>query len=230
MKRIERLKQEIVNMVSHDLRSPLTSLSVMFELFEMGALGSLNEHGERKVRGAREEIVRMVSIVNDLLDIEKFESGAFELDCKPEPVELIVQSAVGAMLSKAEKRGIAIERVDCFGTVFCDKPRIVRVLVNLLDNAIKFSPANSRILVSARELANATEIRVADGGRGIAAEKLQIIFERFKQSERLDEIEKEGSGLGLAICKAIVESHKGTISVHSVVNRGSEFSIVLPFQ
>jgi PAS domain S-box-containing protein len=227
-KKLERLKAEVVAMISHDLRSPLTGLMAIFEMLKFGALGELNKLGEQRVASADRIVSTLVSMINDLLDIEKLESGMFELDCKTWPVHDLMGRAVETVSGNAEPRGISFLVEDTKISIYCDRERIERILVNLLDNAIKFSSDNRAISVFAKELPDAIELSVIDNGRGIPSDKLETIFERFKQSDPTDSREKKGSGLGLAICKAIVEAHHGTIGAESNLGAGSKFWFRLP--
>jgi PAS domain S-box-containing protein len=227
-KKLERLKAEVVAMISHDLRSPLTGLMGIFEMLKFGALGQLNKIGEQRIASADRIVSTLVSMINDLLDIEKMESGMFELDCKTWTLHELIVHSVEMVTGNAEPRGISFLVEETKLSAYCDRERIERVLTNLLDNAIKFSSDNSAISVIAKELPDVIEISVIDNGRGIAGDKLETIFERFKQTDPTDNREKKGSGLGLAICKAIVEAHHGTIGAQSNLGAGSKFWFRLP--
>jgi PAS domain S-box-containing protein len=227
-KRIERMRQDVVAMVSHDLRAPLTNLTVLLNLLELGTLGQLNERGLKNVEKAQYQITRLVSMISDLLDMEKFEAGAFELNYGLASSAEFIQRSVDAVQSQAEQRHIVIvaegEDVD----VWCDQERVVRTLVNLLHNAIKFSQDESRIVVKCEPSDGGVRISVADQGKGIPRDRLEAIFERFKQVKGDDGGEQPSSGLGLAICKAIVEAHHGQIAVDSELGKGSTFWFTLP--
>lgn len=227
-KRLERMKQEVVAMVSHDLRSPLTSIQAMFDLLEAGILGQLNEKGEDKIRRSSASLNRLISMINDLLDMEKLESGMFELDLDNVSFATLAAHAVEAVQTSAEQKKIELQVDKSEAIVYCDGDRIVRVLINFLSNAIKFSPANSTIKLGISQRENAVQLEVIDQGKGIPADKLETVFERFKQVERADETTKGGSGLGLAICKAIIDAHHGAIGATSEIGHGSTFWIRLP--
>jgi PAS domain S-box-containing protein len=227
-KRIEKLKQEVIAMVGHDLRAPLTSLKATLSMFELGTMGELTEAGKKRILAADAVIDRMVLIINDLLDIDKFQSGAIPLKCSHVPIQELIARAFESVRGNAEAKQIRINIEQTDLTLWCDAPRIVRVLINLLDNAIKFSPQQSKIEISLQESDEYTTLSVLDYGRGISADKVGMVFERFKQLDRSDEFEKGGSGLGLAICKAIVEAHQGSIGVESTEGAGSRFWFKLP--
>lgn len=227
-KKIEKLKQEVIAMVGHDLRAPLTSLKATLSMLELGTMGNLTEDGKKRIAAADAVIDRMVLIINDLLDIDKFQSGAIPLSCSHVLVDDLTARAFESVRGNAEAKQIRIDIEQTDLRLWCDAPRIVRVLINLLDNAVKFSPRQSKIEVSLEESDEFITLSVLDYGRGITADKIGMIFERFKQLDRSDEFEKGGSGLGLAICKAIVEAHQGTIGVESAEGKGSRFWFKLP--
>lgn len=227
-KRLERMKQEVVAMVSHDLRSPLTSIQAMFDLLEAGALGQLNDKGEDKIRRSSASLNRLISMINDLLDMEKLESGMFELELTDVDFRTLAAHALEAVQISAEQKKIQLQVDKSEAKVYCDGDRIVRVLINFLSNSIKFSPENSTVRLAISQIDHAMQIDVVDQGKGIPSDKLETIFERFKQVERADETTKGGSGLGLAICKAIVEAHHGSIGAASEIGQGSTFWIRLP--
>lgn len=227
-KRLERMKQEVVAMVSHDLRSPLTSIQAMFDLLEAGVLGELNDKGEDKIRRSSASLNRLISMINDLLDMEKLESGMFELHLAEVPFSTLAAHAREAIHSSAEQRKIDIKTSASQAAVYCDGDRIVRVLINFLSNAIKFSPEGATVMMEVSQIGDSIQIDVIDRGKGIPTDQLETIFERFKQVERDDELTKGGSGLGLAICKAIVEAHNGAIGATSQIGEGSTFWIRLP--
>jgi PAS domain S-box-containing protein len=228
-KQLERLKQEVVAMVSHDLRSPLTAMQSLLELLQAGVLGQLNEKGIRKIEMASQVLQRLISMINDLLDMERLEAGMFDLEMRHRELYKLVECSFDAVRTMADTNSIELKWDADEVFVYCDEDRIIRVLVNLLSNAIKFSPAGSQVTVSASADEEWVEVRVSDHGRGIPAEKLKAIFERYKQIDRTDE-KVGGSGLGLAICKAIVDAHKGTSGVESVLGEGSTFWFKLPMR
>lgn len=238
-KRVERLKQEVLSMVSHDLRAPLTALDMGLSLLQTGNCGELNAEGNDVLAKSRNSLSRLISMINDLLDMEKLESGVLELSYSHENLARLVDEALEALVSLAEARGIAFQCDTPDLMLDVDRIKIVSVLLNLLSNAIKFSPEDSVIkieIVKTDKLDAATncmlpwgvEIRVIDQGRGVPLEKRELIFERFKQSERSDESELKGAGLGLAICKAIVQAHGGEIGVSANDTAGSCFWFKLP--
>ncbi len=222
-KEMERLKQEFVAMVSHDLRTPLTSIGAALELISTGCYGQLSERGEEILETAESNIQRLIALINDLLDVEKMESGKLEMLFSQTDMALVFERCLQALLGFAQQHGVALKVEPGAPEAFADADRLVQVLVNLVSNAVKFSPSGSAVTLSARTRDDLVEVRVADKGRGIPEKFQAAIFDRFQQVETADATKKGGSGLGLAICKAIVEGHGGTIGVESKEGSGSTF-------
>jgi PAS domain S-box-containing protein len=228
-KRLERMKQEFVAMVSHDLRTPLGALRLTLENLESGAYGTLAENGLLAVKRSDSELARLIRMINMLLDYEKMESGEFELDVSDHCIDDAVNNAITAVRLLAEARRITLKYVERHERATFDLDKIVQVLINLLSNSIKYSPQNSTIQVfSQLDQSGVLHLSVIDQGRGIPAEHQQRIFERYRQVEREDNSKKGGVGLGLAICKLIVEKHGGQIGVDSEAGKGSTFWLALP--
>ncbi len=225
--RLEKLKKEFVEMVSHDLRTPLSNLVIFLEAITMGFH---QKWTDEKLRGNAErnfeEVSRLIRLINKLLEMDKLESG-FD---KPEFVRLMlsdaVESAVNAVNATASKRGIKFERDVPDSMILADSDQLAQILINLLGNAVKFSPDNGTITIRGIEEPEAVEIRICDQGPGVPEELREHIFERFGQVKSAKS--KEGTGLGLAICKALVEAHGGTLGVTAEMGVGSEFWFRIP--
>lgn len=227
-KNIERMKQEFVSLISHDMRSPLSSIQGALHFLQNGALGTLNEKGKSIVSRAERTTNQVLRLINDLLDIDKIEEGKFSLNLEDCQLDEILKQASDAVSGIAEQKKITIELPQA-GTYICvDSDQILRVLVNLLSNAIKFSLDEGSIKVEIEEKIGALEIRIRDQGRGIPMIDQQRIFDRFQQVDIPDAAVKGGSGLGLAICKAIIEMHGGSIGVNSEIGKGSVFYFQIP--
>lgn len=227
-KRSERLRQEVVQMVSHDLRTPLTSIRGILETLESGSLGQLNERGKKLVGLADQSSLRMLSLIRDLLEIEKMEAGMLELHKMQVPIDSIIEQSIATVQPIANQRQVNLVGAHNSSAIFADGERIIQVLVNLITNAVKFSPKNSTVRVSATTTPENIEFSVVDEGRGIPASSISTIFERFRQVQESDSKNEGGAGLGLAICKALVELHGGDITVTSVGGKGSTFSFRIP--
>ncbi|MGH9550028.1 MAG: sensor histidine kinase, partial [Terriglobales bacterium] len=214
----------VMAMVSHDLRTPLTSIAGSLSLVTAGATGKVNDETLSVLRTAEEESERVTRLITDLLDMEKIDAGKMELDIVPVPLLAIVNRSIAAVSHLAAQSSIQLAVDVPPDQVWADSERLIQVLINLLANAIKFTPADGHVAVNAGAIdENTVEVRVVDDGRGIPKEHIGAIFERFHQVERDDAKVKGGTGLGLPICKQIIESHGGTIGATSAPGSGSTF-------
>jgi PAS domain S-box-containing protein len=224
----ERAKEEFVSIVGHELRTPLTSIRGSLGLLDGGLLGELPEDAKSMVALAVNNTDRLVRLVNDILDIERMDSGHLPLERTPVGVAGLVRQSVQALQGSAEDAGVQL-RSDVDELAVCaDADRIVQTLVNLLGNAIKFSPRESFVTVAVSRGDGCARFSVTDCGRGIPADQLDSIFERFNQVDASDAREKGGSGLGLAIARGIVQSHGGHLWAESTPGEGSTFCFTLP--
>jgi PAS domain S-box-containing protein len=226
---MERLKREFVSTVSHELRTPLTAIRGSLTLLAVGALGKMGDQADKVVKIAERNCLRLINLINDLLDIEKLEAGKLEMVFEDTGVGNIIERSVDSVRAFAEQYGVKIETDKAPETkVRADADRIVQVLVNLLSNAIKYSPRDGVVNVKVEQLASSMRVSIIDHGRGIPPEFIDKVFERFEQVETMDSKKKGGTGLGLAICRAIVEQHHGRIAVESEVGKGSTFWFEIP--
>lgn len=227
---MEKLKRDFVSTVSHELRTPLTSIRGSLTLLATGALGPMAEQAMRAVKIAERNCFRLINLINDLLDIEKLESGKMEMVFEQVSLQSVFDRAIECVRSFADQYGIEIKiKMDRDYNICADGDRLVQALVNLLSNACKYSPRDESILLTAAEEDfHHVKIEVTDFGRGIPKDAITTIFERFQQVETADAKRKGGTGLGLAICKAIIERHNGTIEVESELGKGSTFRFKLP--
>ncbi len=227
-KATERLQQHVVHMVSHDLKTPLNAISNFHELLENGVYGNLELKSLDQIKRAKRSTERMLTLIRDLLDVERMKAGMLELELQPVNIDEVIQQSIESVESLAEKDSISVVTSATHLTVFADPARLVQIIVNLLSNAIKFSPKNSKIHITVKRDKEYTVLLVADEGRGIPEELQKTIFDRFSQIRSSDATVHGGSGLGLAICKALIELHGGDISVTSAVGKGSVFQCRIP--
>lgn len=223
----EQFKQELLAMVSHDLRSPLTSVQGVMTLLARGMYGQLTDTGEKRVRVAEQSLARLIHLVDDILDLERMEAGKLQFNVERTPLSSIIDRSIESVYDFAQASQIRIEATPTELDVDADEDRLTQVIVNLLSNAIKFSPKNSVIKVEAEAGRDHVEVRVNDQGPGIPADQQEGIFQRFHQVDSTASNHK-GTGLGLAICKAIIEGHEGAMGVRSEVGHGSSFWFRIP--
>lgn len=225
---VERMKNEFIAVVSHELRTPLTSMYGSLKLLDSGLLNHQPEKEQRLLTIAVDSTDRLMRLVNDILDIERIESGTVQMVKAVWKVSELMAKAVDVVQPLADKAAITLNVSDLGGSVWVDADRMIQTFTNLLGNAIKFSPRGSTIWFSGSKQAGQMLFQIRDRGRGIPADKLGIIFERFQQVDGSDTRNGEGTGLGLAICRSIIQQHGGHIWVESVLGEGSTFSCVLP--
>jgi len=229
-KRAETMKSEFVSTVSHELRTPLTSIMGVLGLVRSGRYGDLSEKARQLLDIAQSSGDRLVRLINDLLDIEKVESGKIEMAPRRQPVSLLVERALEECWSDPGRSGVSVKFLDDsdMADVDADSDRFIQVLTNLLSNAAKFSPDGGEIAVRAVRAGGQVRVTVADEGPGIPDDQFERIFDRFTQVDASDTRAKGGTGLGLAISKAIMNAHGGSISVSNRPEGGACFEIELP--
>jgi len=226
---LDAMKTEFVSMVSHELRTPLTSIRGSLGLIEGGVVGDVSAKVREMIAIARSNSDRLIRIINDILDLQKLESGHVRIDKQAVNAAELVESAITSVAELANQSSIRLQpELDTSITVRGDEGRLVQVLVNLIGNAIKFSPEHSRVIISARREHGGARFGVKDRGPGIAEEHLDHVFERFNQADASDTRARGGTGLGLTIAKTLVELHDGEIGLDSELGKGSEFYFVLP--
>jgi len=229
---LEKMRDDLTNMIIHDLRTPLTSVLAGMQTLE--AVGELNATQQETVNIAIDGGEMLLGMISDLLDVEKMESGEMQLDyAMLSPGELVV-SAVSQVASLARSSGLTLNQH--IGTdlplLQGDANKLRRTLVNLLGNAIKFTAAGGTVTVAVQRAEERRSVlfSVSDTGEGIPPEAFGRIFEKFSQVESRLRGHKMGTGLGLSFCKLAVEAHGGRIKVESVPDKGSAFSFTLPIR
>lgn len=225
---VDRLKSEFVSMVSHELRTPLTAIRGSLGLIGGGAVGQLSPAAARMVEIALISSDRLTRLIDEILDIERIESGVIALDLADHRAEALVDAASGQVQILAEQADVLVQVGSVEGVVHADADRVVQTLLNLVGNAIKFSPAGETVQLRAQPVDAFVEFGVVDHGRGIPEHKLDTIFDRFEQVDSSDAREKGGSGLGLAISRSIVERLGGRIWATNNPGGGATFRFTLP--
>lgn len=229
-KRLEQMKDEFVSSVSHELRTPLTSIFGSLGLLMGKAAGDLPEPAARLLAIAHSNSRRLVRLVNDILDIEKMESGQVVFNLRAVEVRSLVEQAIEANRGFAEGYGVRIrlEQESAVGEVRADADRLAQVVTNLLSNAIKFSPADHEVLLAIEKETDVVRILVRDHGPGISVDFKPRIFERFAQADGTNARQKGGTGLGLSIVKQIVDRLGGEVGFGDAPGGGTIFCVELP--
>jgi len=230
----ETLKTEFFSNLSHELRTPLNVILSALQLLD--TCGSDSDVWEKEMKFKKysnimkQNCYRQLRLVNNMIDITKLDAGFFELTVKNCNIVNIVESVTLSVAEYIKSKSIELifdtDIEDC--TISCDPEKIERVILNLLANSIKFTKPGGNITVNMYDKGENIIISIKDTGIGIPNDKLDIIFDRFRQVDRSLTRKQEGSGIGLSIVKSLVELHKGTVSVTSEYGKGSEFIIVFP--
>ena len=225
---VDRMKNEFVSLVSHELKTPLTAIRGSLGLLAGGALGELAPPATRMVEIALESSERLTRLINEILDMERIESGSMAMQIGAHDVASLLAAAQDQVQVLAGGAGIDVDVDVASGQVVADADRVVQTLINLIGNAIKFSPPGSVVTLSAVPDGTVILFTVRDQGRGVPENRLDVIFERFEQVDSSDAREKGGTGLGLSISRSIVERLGGRIWAENNVDGGSTFSFTLP--
>jgi PAS domain S-box-containing protein len=239
-KEVERMKSDFVANVAHEIRAPMAPLHDALELVLDGTAGPLTDNQQRFLTLASHNMDRLVRLINDLLDLAKIESGKMELQTHPVNMQPLIQLCVDTIHVTAMKKHITVSTCiqDDVPIVTCDEDWVTQVLMNLLTNAIKFTPDGGTIVIRASRMdAEGADapwqperlmIQVEDSGPGLSDQQAEALFNRFKQIAGPEQI--KGTGLGLAIAKSIVEMHEGKIWVESALGHGASFNVTLPIK
>jgi signal transduction histidine kinase len=219
-----RMRDEILAVVSHDLRNPLNTISVASSLLELNPSAEVSAKAQRSIGRAAKQMERLLQ---DLLDVSRAEAGGMSIERAPVDVVALIDEAFALSLPQAEDKSVKLERrvAGDVGSIEGDRNRLLQVLGNLLGNAIKFVPPGGQVTIGAQHLYGQVRVWISDDGPGIPAEQVPRVFDRFWQANRSG---SRGAGLGLAIAKSIVDAHGGQIGVHSQLGEGSTFFCWLP--
>jgi PAS domain S-box-containing protein len=229
-KKIDRMKNEFVSTVSHELRTPLTSIRGSLGLVAGGVAGEISAQAKSLIDIAYKNSERLVRLINDILDIEKIESGKMDLELKPQDLMSLIEQSIEANHAYGETYGVTFVVAEAMPgvQVKVDHDRLMQVMANLLSNAAKFSPANGKVEISVTTGKFGVRVEVADKGTGIPEAFRSHIFQKFSQADSSDTRQKGGTGLGLSISKAIIEKMGGEIGFKSNAGAGTVFYFELP--
>lgn len=254
LKALEREREDFVSMLSHDLKNPITAIVGSLDLVREGRLGPINKDQREFIEAAEESCTEMVEMINSLLDIHKFEAGRMIMSFKSESPRHLLDKLYAQYSPAAEKAGIKLLFRIPEGLPECilDRTTFMRLIGNLISNALKFTPEKGEIIVSADLPASMTfvngipsglypeskiprdgdylRVMVSDTGAGMPEEALVCIFDRFVQAQNRREGKTKGTGLGLAFCRKVMDAHHGIIWAESVENHGSVFTALFPLR
>jgi NtrC-family two-component system sensor histidine kinase KinB len=227
LRRVSELENDLVSTVSHELKTPLTSVRMALHMLQDERVGQLNDKQTELLTAAKDDAERLFSIVNDLLDVARYKAGKNNLELKPVSTYSLVERAIAASRVAFQQAGVEL-RLDVaeeLPDVLANETRIGHVFSNLLSNALKFSLPGTDVLLSVQQSEKHLEFSVADGGPGISKDELPRVFDRFYRGKSV--ATSEGAGLGLAIAREIVEAQGGTIRVESELGKGATFTFTL---
>ena len=230
---LDQMKSDFVSTVSHELRTPMTSIKGYADLMLMGAAGPVAASQARYLQVIKNNADRLSMLVNDLLDISRFETGKTELDLRPLDLTQLIEQVVhghlqGRIQHEQKSLDLATEYTPSLPLVQGDHARVTQILNNLLDNAFNYTPAGGSITVRARANNRFVYVSIIDTGIGITPENQQKVFERFFRAGHNEVQAVAGTGLGLSIVQSLVQMHGGTLELHSEPEKGSTFTFSLP--
>ncbi|MFH1783371.1 MAG: ATP-binding protein [bacterium] len=232
LEELSRAKSEFVSIVSHELRSPLTSVSGFVDLMLDGETGKINKNQKEFLAIIKDNSRRLLDLIGDLLNLSKIETGTIN-DIRKEPVDIkkIIKQVCLSFQAQLENKGLSLKmdiEKDLLSKVSADANQIIQVMTNLLSNAVKYTPKGGTVSVSLGRIPGYIQVMVSDTGMGIAKDDLSHMFEKFYRTDNPKVRELSGTGLGLTITKSIVEKHEGKIWVESELGKGTEFFFTLP--
>ncbi len=231
LEKLNRMKSEFVSTVSHEFRTPLTTMKEFVSLIIDGVPGKINKDQGEFLNIINENINRLARLINNMLDLSRIESGRMELNRKEININTVSEEITKSLQRQAKGKDISIKNLlpADLPTVYADLDKIAQVLTNLIDNAVKFTPESGNVSIEGKMVNNQVQISVIDTGIGIAKADWTRVFEKFQRIELPAAAQQtRGSGLGLSICKAIIEMHGGKIWVESEEGKGSNFTFSLP--
>ena len=230
VKKISKRKTDFISSVSHELRTPLTSIKGYASILLTGKLGSLPQEAQERVDKINRHSDELVRLVNDLLDISRIESGKVSMKRESYNLKSIIERVLDLLSVQLKEKQIELQLniPKDVATVFVDHGQIERVFINLVGNALKFTPAKGKIIIASYKAGKEVQVDITDTGCGIPEEAQEAIFEEFYRVDNLINQQVKGTGLGLSLVKYIIEAHNGKIWVKSKAGLGSTFSFTLP--
>lgn len=224
----EQKRDEYVQMVNHDLRAPLAAIQTILAGTAKGLYGELTEKGQSRIADAREDASRLVDLINETMEADRLESGQFQLQRDDFDLGELIANVTSSLRPLMEQKNMELALTPIEAQVNGDRPRLRRVLTNLIDNAIKYAPADSKIEIAISRQPREVEVEIRDEGPGVKPGEEDRVFQAYDRGSEAHALAKPGKGLGLAICKVIIEAHGGRIGVKNKTDGGSIFWFVLP--
>jgi signal transduction histidine kinase len=227
---VARAKNDFVSLVSHELRTPMTSIKGYTDLMLKGAVGALNEQQKSFMTIVKSNVDRMAELVSDLLDVSRLEAGRVRLTLEGLDLAGVVLEISQELAETMRQRELTLHCSLPPGLppVCADRGRVVQVLLNLLSNAYRYTPAGGKITIAVHALGDEVQVDVTDTGIGVSGQDREFIFERFYRADHPVVREQAGTGLGLPIARSLIEMHGGRLWLRSEVGAGSTFSFTLP--
>jgi signal transduction histidine kinase len=230
LKHLDQLKSDFLATMSHELRTPLTSIIGYSDMLLSGMTGEVSDKQKTFLGNILNSGESLLNLINDILDLTKIEAGKLELNREAVELRTVLVSVLAVVRPRAGEKDLKLATFlpKDLPLLHADGAKLGQILMNLVTNAIKYTPERGRVSIEARALRDVVEVRVTDSGIGIAPEDRQRIFERFTQVDSSATRSQGGTGLGLAITKDLIELHGGTISVQSDLGQGSRFVFTIP--
>jgi signal transduction histidine kinase len=224
---LDRVRREVTAMITHDLKSPLQSVRSFFEMLAVGRFGELNEKGTKLLKMTEQQTVRMFDLIQSVLQLEQLRSGRSTLETAVVDLRNLLEESLEAVQLLADDKAITFD-LDLSEASACGEAKwIKQIIVNILVNAINYSPSKSAVRATSQSLDEFSEVRISDQGPGLSEQEKILIFERFNRLGRTSDA-LGGSGLGLTICKELIALHQGYIKVESEPGQGSTFVLGFP--
>ncbi|MDZ7309103.1 MAG: cell wall metabolism sensor histidine kinase WalK [candidate division KSB1 bacterium] len=229
-KHLDQMKSEFMATVSHEFRTPLTAINMTIDILSQEVLGRINSRQRELLNAAKDDCERLKKLVRELLDLLRLESGRYKLKSEALNLHSLLEHALRPLRLQFEEKGVALEVAlpPSLPEVPGDQEKLSWVINNLVSNALRYTPSHGKVTISAARANGEIQVCVADTGRGIPADALEAIFEKFVQVKEPTDATPGSVGLGLAIAKEVVEAHGGRIWVESEVGRGSRFNFTIP--
>lgn len=230
VKKVSKTKSEFISAVSHELRTPLTSIKGYASLLMAGKIGNVPDSVKERLAKINKHSDNLVALINNLLDISRIESGKANMKFKFQPLSSIIETIEDLLMPQLKEKKLSFQKniPDDLPNIFVDASQLERVFINLVGNAIKFTPENGVITISATAKKYSIEVSIADTGIGLQKEDADKLFDEFYRVENEINETVKGTGLGLSLVKKIIEAHEGQIFVKSKIGEGTAFYFTLP--